>query len=452
MSTPEPIGLPPAQRRRAAITLRTAMAMSSIDSAIANVALPTIAADLGAPADLAVWVGTAFNLAIVVVLLPMAALADRIGPRRMFAIGITVFGLSSLSCALSPSMGWLIGSRAVQGVGSGMLMCLFGGTMRSIYPPHELARGFSLNAMTVALGSVTGPLIGAALLGVASWPWIFGVNVPICVAALAGVRHLPQPPRHRAPIPPLDVIASATCFASLVIGLDMLLRHPVAAVLLLVLALVSGAVLLRRAAGQLAPMLPLDLLAIARVRYAVVASALTFGAQAGAFIALPFHFEHLHGYRHVDTAMALGAWALTLAVVSPASARMSERFSAARLAGTGASLMAVGLAVLAVLPVGSPLPLAWAAMALGGMGFALFQTPNNREMIGNAPAHRFGAIGGLQALTRELARATGLAITAICLGASAAAGSRIALGAAAVLAAAAAGSNVVRARALREGN
>src|SRR3546814_3526654 len=128
--------------------------------------------------DLVVWVVIVYNLIVVVSLLPLSAMAERVGFRRMFAVGLTLFMLASLSSAASVSLTTLIVSRVAQGLGSAMLMCLFGGLVRNIYPLNKLGMGLSLNAMTVGLMSVAGPTLGAFLLQLASWHWIFLINIP----------------------------------------------------------------------------------------------------------------------------------------------------------------------------------------------------------------------------------------------------------------------------------
>src|SRR5690606_15726502 len=152
------------------------MALAVLDSTIANVALPTISRDLGISSAAAVWIVNAYNLSVVTMLLPLSAAAERVGFRRMFAIGLALFIAGSLASAMAGSLEVLIGARVFQGVGAATLMCLFGGLVRNIYPLRMMGRGISINAMTVGVMTVLGPTIGAAILSVASWPWIFAVN------------------------------------------------------------------------------------------------------------------------------------------------------------------------------------------------------------------------------------------------------------------------------------
>ena len=184
------------------------------------VALPTIARDLNIPAAEVVRVVLAYNLALVVTLLPFSAMAERIGFRTMFSVGLVVFGLASLSSALSTSLVMLLLSREAQGLGSSMLMCLFGGLVRNIYPLRKLSLGLSLNASMVGVTAVMGPTIGAWILALASWPWIFLLNLPICVLAFFGVRFLPDVPRAEGRFDWTAALLSTVAIGLAVIGLD----------------------------------------------------------------------------------------------------------------------------------------------------------------------------------------------------------------------------------------
>ncbi|HCW21377.1 MAG TPA: MFS transporter, partial [Achromobacter sp.] len=146
-----PDGLPAPRRYWAAATVMTGISLSVLDTTIANVALPTIAVDLHASPAEAVWIVNAYNLAVVMTLLPLSALAERIGFRRMFTFGLILFTLASLGCALAGTLWQLTAARVFQGVGAATLMCMFGGLVRNIYPLKMLGRGISINDTTVAV-------------------------------------------------------------------------------------------------------------------------------------------------------------------------------------------------------------------------------------------------------------------------------------------------------------
>lgn len=432
------------------LTLLSALALAVLDSTIANVALPTISRDLGISSAAAVWIVNAYNLTVVTMLLPLSAAAERVGFRRMFAIGLGVFVAGSLASALAGSLAMLIGARILQGIGAAMLMGMFGGFVRNIYPLSMMGRGISLNAMMVGVMSVLGPTIGAAILSVASWPWIFAINIPIGLAAFFGVRMLPDVPAHPKPFDWSSALLSMLVLALFIIGIDHLASAPLPAIGLVAASAVAGWYLVRRALSQPAPLVPVDLLRIPALAFAVAASACSFAAQMSSFVALPFYFQQVLGRDHLTTGLLLGAWPVGAAIMAPLAGRLSDSYSPAVLSGIGAAAMGLGLAWLVVLPVDASLSWTVAAMLLAGVGFGFFQTPNNRAMLTAAPIHRSGAAGGLQATTRVFGQSFGTALVAIGFTSSVQHGPTIALGFGAMCAFAALGVNCLRFRRMRE--
>jgi len=444
-----PDGLPTPRRYWAAATVLTGISLSVLDTTIANVALPTIATDLNALPSQAVWIVNAYNLAVVALLLPLSALAERIGFKRMFSVGLVLFALASLFGALSQTLWQLTLARVVQGVGAASLMCMFGGLVRNIYPLRQLGRGISLNATTVAVMSVVGPTLGSVILEIAHWRWIFAINLPVCAAVMFGLRHLPVVPRTSVR---LDWLSALLCMATLgvfISGVDTLGQHPGRGLVMIVLASLAGWLLVRRASGQPAPLVPVDLLRIRAVAFAVAASASTFAAQMASYVSLPFYFQQVLGRSYLEVGMLMGAWPVGTAIVAPVAGRMSDRYSAAALSGVGAAAMVVGLATLAFLPLDVTNPWIMAAMFVTGMGFGFFQTPNNRAMLSSSPRQRSGAAGGLQATTRVFGQSFGTALVAIAFGVSGAAGPTSALILATLCAAIAVAVNAVRVNKLR---
>lgn len=411
---------------------------------MSNVALPAISTSLGIPASLSVWVVLAYSLTVVGCMLPLSAMAERVGFRRMFAVGMGIFLAASLSAALSSSMTQLVASRVVQGFGSAMLMCLFGGIVRTTYPYSRLAAGISLNAFVVGIMAVLGPTLGALLLQWASWPAIFLVNIPLGLLACPGIRHLPDIPRRTGPFDWTACVLSAAVFGLALFGLEALGRDPRLAGLCLVVAAILAWVLVRRSWGQPAPVVPVDLLRIRSIGYAVVASAFFFGAQMAAFVALPFYFKMSYGASYAEVGLYLGAWAIGGALMAPVSAYTAARYPVAILCAMGAFVMASGLAGVLLAPADAGLAWPVVCMFLGGVGFGFFQTPNNRAMLGNTPRHRSGAAGGMQATTRVLGQGVGTACVGLAFQVSGAHGASVGVGVAIACAMAALAVNVVR--------
>jgi len=423
-------GLPAPRRYHATATVIAAMALTVLDASSVNVALPEIARSFQTSPASVVWIANAYNLTVLILLFPLSAVTDRIGFKHMFHAGVLLCLGGALAAALSASMTQLLVARMFQGVGTAMLSCLFGGLVRHIHPLSKLGVGISLNAMTVGIAAVLGPVIGSAILSLASWPWIFLLNLPIGLLALLGARSLPNPPTSKRRF---DVVAALLSMATLglfIYGLDDLVQRPWLGLGLMSLAGVLAMVLLRHTRAQPAPLVPVDLLANPVIGFAVASSALLFAAQMGTSVTLPFFFLHVMQRDYLEIGLLMGGWPIGGALMAPLAGRLSDRYSAALLCALGAGVMALGLLLLLLVPV--TIPMAWLLliMVMTGIGFGFFQTPNNRAMLSLAPRDRSAAVGGMQATTRVFGQSVGLAAVGIGFGLSEAGGVYLGLGAA----------------------
>lgn len=429
-ASPEIDGLPPERRRWAVFAIFMALTMSALDTSIANVALPAIATDLHAnPAD-AVWVVNVYQIAMVATLLPLAALGDIIGHRRIYLIGLALFTLGSLACAWSWSLPALLVARTFQGLGASAMMSVNSALVRFIYPRHMLGQGFGLNAMVVAVGYSLGPSVASGLLSIGPWPWLFGVNVPVgIVAILIGLRTLPATPRatHAFDIPAAGI--AILCLGLFIAGLGSAGHHADARLVALELggAVLFALVLLRRQRGHPAPILPIDLFRIPLFSLSAVTAVCAFATQGCAFVALPFYFQHTMGLTAVATGLLITPWPLVVGMMGPIAGRLSDRFPVGILGGIGLAVLAAGMALMATLPADASVAnIVW-RMAVCGMGFGFFQSPNMRALLTSVPPARSGGGSGIAATARLTGQTTGAALTALCFTLGGASGPTVAL-------------------------
>lgn len=402
-------GLPTPRRYYAATTVWLAISMSVLDSAIANIALPTIAAQLHAPPAISIWVINAYQLAITVLLLPLAALGDRIGHARVYLPALGIFILGSLTCALADSLPTLIAARMFQGIGAAGIMSMNAALVRAIYPADMLGRGMGYNALVLAISAAMGPTLASLILNFASWPWLFAVNVPFGLAALFfGFRCLPRVPGHGRKPDFVSALLSAGMLALIVFGAESFAREGSRTGLWLLFAGITfGAVLMHREWRKPAPLFPLDLLRIPIFSLSIATSVTSFTAQMLAFVTMPFLFQSVMGLSVVHSGLLLTPWPLAVGLTAPFAGRLADRYSAGLLGGAGLALFAAGLFALSTLgPEPTTVDIVW-RMALCGAGFGLFQSPNNRTMISAAPRERSGAAGGMLATARLLGQTTG---------------------------------------------
>jgi len=435
-SAREADGLPVPRRYWAIAAIVLAIAMSVLDGSIANVALPTIAHELRTSAANSVWVINAYQIAILVSLLPLAALGEIIGFRRVSQAGLAVFTLGSLACALSPSLLALVCARVFQGFGAAGIMSVNAALVRFTYPHRLLGRAVGINAFAVATSAAIGPTVASAVLAVAQWRWLFAINVPLGIVTLAIARHaLPFNEGSRRRIDWTSAALHVGAFGLSLSGLQSLAHSAggAAAYAQIGCGALLAVALVRHELERETPLIPFDLLRIRSFSLSIATSVCSFTGQMAALVALPFEIERL-GHGAVATGLLMTPWPVAVAFAAPLAGRLADRFPAGILGGAGLGVLACGLLLLATFPRGaSDFDFIW-RMALCGLGFGLFQSPNNRTLIASAPRARSGAAGGMLSTARLLGQTTGAAGVAILFRTFPRQGSDIALyGAAAVM-------------------
>jgi DHA2 family multidrug resistance protein-like MFS transporter len=438
--------------------------LSVLDSTILNLALPDITRHFGASPAASVWVVNAYQLATLALLLPCANLGDRIGYRRVYIAGVVIFTVASIACLLAPSLPLLAAARAMQGVGAAGMFSVNGALVRLTYPVAVLGRGIALNSMVVATASVAGPTVAALVLSVASWRWLFVIQVPLALLVLVlAQRALPRNAAPAAAPGPkwLDVFLNMATFSLVFLAADMLgarrgaTGNPHGAWLggaMMAAGLLLAWIYIRRQARQPLPLFPVDLLRIRLFALSMCTSVTAFAAQTLAFVGLPFLLLEGQGRSHFEAGLLLTAWPAATIVAAPVAGRMIHRFGGGLLGGVGLGLLAIGLASLAWLPAE---PAGWQvalSCAVCGAGFGLFQSPNNHTIVTSAPLSRSGAASGMLGTARLTGQSLGVVLlalifTAVGIGDG---GTDIALGLAAALAATAAAFSLLRTRARRE--
>jgi DHA2 family multidrug resistance protein-like MFS transporter len=454
LSSPVATGLPTPQRYWSMATIMLGIALSVLDSTVVNLALPGMVRDLHSTASGAVWIVNAYQLATLVLLLPLATLGDRLGYKRIYLAGVVVFTGASAVASASTSLPMLAAARALQGMGAAGIMSVNSALVRLTYPSELLGRGVALNSVTVATSSVAGPVVAAAILSVASWPWLFLVNVPLgIVLFFLGRRVLPDNERRplAGAISALDVALNGAMFVLLFLGADLLgaaAREPAKAqasimwgATLVAACFVVGWVHIARQRGKPRPLLPIDLLRIPVFRLSMATSVCAFAAQTIAYVALPFLFLDAWHRTPAQAGTLLASWPIGVIVAATIVGRLIGRYPDGLLGALGLGTLAAGLALLALAAGGEPGEGTWWRLVICGIGFGLFQSHNNHTIITSAPHHRAGAASGMLGTARLTGQSLGAALLATVFAFSSAhdvRGSEIALALSALLAAVAA--------------
>jgi MFS transporter, DHA2 family, multidrug resistance protein len=436
-------------------TILLGITLSVLDGMVVNLALPGMVRDLHSSASTAVWIVNAYQLATLVLLLPLATLGDRLSYRRVYLVGALVFTLASAACSAATSVGTLAAARAVQGMGAAGMMAVNAALVRLTYPSRMLGRGIALNSVVVATASVAGPPLAAAVLSIATWPWLFLINVPLGILLLAlGRKVLPENVNRarEATVTPLDIALNGGMFVSFFLGADLLgtttgenttafgSHSATAGVALIVACVAVGAMHVLRQRAKTHPLLPIDLLRIPVFRLSMATSVCAFSAQTMAYIALPFLFLDAWHQSPGEAGLLMACWPAGVIVAAPQAGRLIGKYPDGLLGAIGLGVLSFGLALLA-LAAGDANSSVWWRLTICGLGFGLFQSPNNHTIITSAPAHRSGAASGMLGTARLTGQSLGAALLAAVFAAFSAHGqhgSQVALVGAACLAAASA--------------
>jgi len=406
-------GLPRPARFWASLAVLAGVALVTAVGAMITVALPGLAGSFGASDSGVVWTVTCYQMASMACVLPAASLAGSLGDRRVFITGLGIYALASLGCALAPDLAALTACRALQGMGAAGCTGVSLRLIERIFPSRLLGRGIGLNAAVISASIIAGPALASAILARASWQWLFGAAVPgALAAAVLGLIFLPRENPHM--LRPLaetgtlrDLAPNLLTFgaffalvASLSLGRPASVSTGLAALFLAALFLF---VRLERRTD--APSLPVDLLARPVFSLSMTSQLFCFMAQSAVVTACPFFFQEQLGFSVVATGLLLTAWPLGHIVSSLASGRITEHMSPALTGFLGMTVCSAGIVSFLWLG-GGPEQAAW-RLAVCGLGYGLFQAPNDQTTMLAAPHNRRSAASAFLSLVRSLGQMLG---------------------------------------------
>lgn len=403
-------GLPKPQRYFAVFAISCGTALTIIDGAIPNVALPTIADDLGIPASAAVLIVSVYQLVLVMTLLPLSALGSRIGLRKMYQYGQCLFIGSAILCFFAPNLPWLLAARSLQALGAAAALSVASALVRSIYPGNQLGRGLGINSIIVASSAALAPVLGGFIAAAASWHWVFVATVPLgLVSLVVGQRSLPEVPTHTEPFSLPGALLCALTFGLIISGLLALSQGQPIPVSLAVIAAgtLLAVVFIRRELNEASPILPVDLLAHRIVALSIAGAQFAFIGSMTFILSLPFRLQQEFGFTSGEVGAVIAPWPLAMMVTAPISGALSDRYHPGILGGIGMAIATLGMLLLALLPDGaSHADIAW-RMVVCGIGYGIFLSPNARVVISAAPLARAASAGGLVSTNRLVGQALG---------------------------------------------
>jgi EmrB/QacA subfamily drug resistance transporter len=391
--------------------------MVVLDLQVVATALTTIRHDLGASPGQLEWTVNAYTLAFAGLLMTAAAIGDRLGRRRVFAVGLGVFAAGSAACALAPGASTLIAARAVQGVGAAVVMPSALALLNAAVPPQRRGWAMGIFGSVTALAVVVGPVLGGAITQVIAWPWIFWLNVPIAVGAIPlALRRLDESYGPRAPLDLPGVALSTGAAFGLVWGL-MQGGSAGWASPEITTALAAGAVLAVAFVGwerrARAPMLPMRLFSLRGFSAGNAVAFLLTGSVTGAVFFMAQFLQAGLGYDPLGAGLRLLPWGVAPALIAPRAGKLADRIGDRPLVVSGLLLQVAGLAWIAA--IASPelaYPAMIAPMVISGAGLGLAIPAATRAVVGAVPRDDIGKASGSFSMMRQLGAAFGVAILA----------------------------------------
>ncbi|MGK3113589.1 MFS transporter [Candidatus Pantoea formicae] len=397
-----------------AVSLSTIIAM--LDSTIANVALPVIASDFKVTPSESILIVNAYQFAVVAFLLPLAALGKTVGNKQIFEAGVLFFALSSLGCASSESLGELTLFRIIQGAGAAAILSVNAALIKEIYPARLLGRGLSINVMIVSVSAAAGPSIAAAILSVTSWNWLFTINGPIAVVSLLlsifFLKKRPLPEVHFDMAGALLMFAVAMSFSLCIFGLTrdlpLMATISVDALILLLIVLYQN-----QKSKVDAALIPVRFFRNRTLSLSLIMSTLSYSTQLLAYVSLPFYFHETLKRSVVQTGLLLTAWPLATTITAMIAGELVKKINCHLIAVAGLSILMVGMLLLIFLPSApGDADIIW-RVAICGMGFGFFQSPNNYQIMASVSSGDASVASGLLGSARVIGQITGSAMVAI---------------------------------------
>ncbi|WP_049007680.1 MFS transporter [Enterobacter cloacae] len=419
-------GLPGDERARVMAAVMTTTLMGVFDGTMINIALPSMANAMQVSANVAVWFANGYLLSAAMTLAIFAALAARIGYRRVFLAGLTTFTLTSLGCALAKTPEVLIGMRILQGIGGAATLSIAPAILRSVFPGRLLGRILGLHALLIASSTAIAPVLGGTILDTLSWQWLFAINIiPGSIALRLAWKALPRKTTvDSAPFDTMGAVLSAALLGSTIMTANsfqhVLQSAGQESVTWALIAMVSAIAFIWHIRRSRTPLLPPVMFKNSRFTLAALTSLASFVSQGITFVALPFLFQSGYGYSPVISALLFTPWPIGIVLIAPHAGRWADTLSAPLISTIGLIIFVVGLVLLATLPSS---PSAWnicLRSLVCGVGFGCFQSPNNREMLSNVARENASYASGVLSIVRTFGQCLGAAVVGVLLAVAAA--------------------------------
>ena len=390
--------------------------MIMLDNTVVNVALPSIERDLHVSISSLEWVVTAYALTFAALLITGGKLGDLFGRRRIFILGIAIFTLSSLACGLAPTSGFLIGARAVQGVGAALMNPASLSIITATFPPRERGQAIGIWAGVSAMALAIGPLVGGLIVDNINWNWIFFINVPVGVLGIVVSQLVIKESRDTSHEQSIDVPGLITSSAGLFALTYALIEgngHGWTSPEILGLfgaaaALLVAFVLLER--YQRLPMLDLSLFRIGSFTGSNLVAMLVSLGMFGVFFFVSLYLQNILGWTPTKAGASFLPMTILIILVAPIAGKLSDRIGSRWLMGGGMTLVSISLLLYQRVGLYSTFWTLLPAMLLGGVGMAMTMSPMTAAAMSSVPVDKAGVGSGVLNSFRQLGGSLGIAL------------------------------------------
>jgi EmrB/QacA subfamily drug resistance transporter len=390
--------------------------MIMLDNTVVNVALPSIGRDLHVQISSLEWVVTAYALTFAALLITGGKLGDLVGRRRTFIIGIAIFTLSSLACGLAPSAGFLIGARAVQGVGAALMNPASLSIITATFPPRERGQAIGIWAGVSAMALAIGPLVGGLIVENINWNWIFFINVPVGVLGIVVSRLVIKESRdtsHEQSVDLPGLITSSAGLFALTYALIEGNKHgwgspEIVGLFFAALVLLTAFVVLEH--YQRLPMLDLSLFKIGSFAGSNLVAMLVSLGMFGVFFFVSLYIQNILGWSPTQAGAAFLPMTLLIIIVAPAAGKLSDKVGSRWLMGAGMTLVSISLLLYQRVGLSSTFWTLLPSMLLGGVGMAMTMSPMTAAAMASVPVDKAGVGSGVLNSFRQLGGSLGIAL------------------------------------------
>jgi EmrB/QacA subfamily drug resistance transporter len=398
--------------------------MIMLDNTIVNVALPSIQSDLGIGISELEWVFNGYALTFGVLMLTGGKLADMLGRRRIFIVGLLIFTVASLFCGLATSAGWLIGARVVQGAGSALMNPATLSIVTATFPPRQRGMAIGIWAGVAAMALAIGPLAGGIITQHLGWNWIFFINVPVGILAIIVTRLVVDESRDTSADQRLDLpglLSSGIALFALTYGLieaNSFGWTSARILSLFAIAAVGFVVFVLLELHQRSPMLDLSLFKNGTFAGANSVMLLVGLAMFGVFFYNSLFIQNILGYSAVQTGATFLPMTVLIILVAPFAGKYSDRVGSRWLMGLGMVLLAGSLFIFSRLDASSDFSNILPGLLVGGFGMALVMTPTTSAAMGSVPVDKAGVGSAVLNSMRQVGGALGIAVMGAIVAAS----------------------------------